>query len=96
MKEQIHWTEIFGNPLRFGLHPAMLTERGYRLKTVVPIKGESKKDKFPVEVLFDESYVIAHLSRILEQLQPQKYNDFQAVVSKAYAHWNEKKKNNKE
>ncbi|WP_179047002.1 hypothetical protein [Nostoc sp. TCL26-01] len=69
----------------------MLSEQGYRLKTSAPIKGGSKKEKVPVTVVFDESYVVEKLSRILEQLQPQNYNDFQKVVSKAYAHWNEKK-----
>ncbi|MBD2210197.1 hypothetical protein H6G27_09935 [Nostoc linckia FACHB-104] len=91
-EREIHWSEVYGNPYLYKLHPAMLNENGYRLKTCVPIKGESKKEKFPVTVVFDESYVIAIISKLLEQLQPPKYNDWQSVVSKAYAHWNDKKK----
>ncbi len=89
---KIHWTQLYGNPLRYGFHPQMLRPEGYTVKTISPIQGESKTEKFPVEIHFDETYVIEKVSRILEELQPQKYNEFQNIVSKAYARWNEKKK----
>ncbi|MBD2495000.1 hypothetical protein [Nostoc sp. FACHB-280] len=91
-ENQIHWTKIFGNPFKYALHPLMLTKEGYKLKTTTPLKGESKKEKFPVEIVFDESYAVEKIARVLEQLQPRNYNEWQGIVSKAYACWNEKKK----
>jgi hypothetical protein len=91
-EKQVHWSELFGNPLRHGMHPAMLLATGYKVKMMAKLKGESKKVAFPVTVLFDEEYVIAKISKMLEELQPQKYNDFQRLVSKGYERWNDKRK----
>ncbi|MEH2172197.1 MULTISPECIES: hypothetical protein [unclassified Nostoc] len=91
-EKRIHWTEIFGNPYRFSLHPSMLTEQGYEMRLVTKIKGESRYIDTAVVVKFDESYVIEYIARTLEKLQPQKYNDWQKIVSKAYSFWDNKKK----
>lgn len=91
-EKRIHWSEIFGNPYRFSLHPSMLTEDGYEIRLVTKIRGESKHVSSAVVVKFDESYVVRYLARNLEKLQPQKYNDWQKIISKAYAFWDEQKK----
>lgn len=91
---EVHWTELFGNPLRHSLHPAMLTPEGYRLRLVTVLKGKSKKQQFAVTVVFDESYVVAKLTKLLQELQPQSYNDFQKIASKSWMDFNAKKKEN--
>ncbi|MBW4689605.1 MAG: hypothetical protein KME40_32065 [Komarekiella atlantica HA4396-MV6] len=90
-EKQVHWTELYGNKFRFLPHPLMLTPEGYELRISTKIAGESKNVSVPVVVRFDENYVIQFIANILSRLQPSKYNDWQKIVSKAYAVWNEKK-----
>lgn len=89
----IHWTQLFGNKFRFALHPLMLSKEGYQVKLNTKIVGQSKALSFPVIVTFDETYVVEYVSRTLELLNPKKYNEWQKIVSKAYDHWESKKKN---
>jgi hypothetical protein len=94
-ERHVHWSELLGNKFRFGLCPQMLTGKGYKLKTVTIVRGESKSNAVPVVVNFDEDYAVEYLARILGQLRPRSYNDFQRIVSKAYARWHEKEKQDK-
>ncbi|WP_375501665.1 hypothetical protein [uncultured Nostoc sp.] len=79
----IYWTQLYGNPYRFGLHPSMMTDEGYKLKLNTKITGESKHTNVAVVVTFDLNYVVSYIKQTLGKLQLQEYNDWQKVVSKA-------------
>ncbi|MEH2169341.1 MAG: hypothetical protein V7K41_22320 [Nostoc sp.] len=87
----IYWTNLYGNPYRFGLHPSMLTPEGYQLKLNTKIRGQSKRETSAVIVTFDENYVISFLSQTLGKLQLGNYNEWQKIISKAYLQCKQRK-----
>jgi hypothetical protein len=84
----IHWTELYGNKEKYSLHPRMLKEDGYKKRSTVPVRGESKSIPQDVIIIFDESYVITKLRRIIDQLYPYDYAQLEKVIKKA---WNEER-----
>lgn len=90
MERTINWNEVQGNPGLTGLHPSMLTESGHIAMRATKIKGESKKEKIPVQIIFDESYIHYYvITKIIRPLGITKYNDLQKIISNC---WNEYKK----
>lgn len=91
----VHWRNTIGSPFRFSLDPRMLTKEGYKLETTATLKGQGyfMKSRVPVTIVFTEEYVIEYIAlKVLRQLKPQKYNDFQKLVSKAWEYWKEHEK----
>lgn len=83
----INWSEqAQGNKMLQRLHPGMLTPEGYKVQKELYLHG-SRRDsqKAIVDVVYDESYVIEKLVReVLIPLNPNGYNDFQKIISKAW------------
>lgn len=66
----IHWTKLLYNKFRFGLHPSMLTEKGYKKKLVCRINDGLLSNE-PREILFDRQYVVEYLGKnVVSRLKP--------------------------
>ena len=92
MQEKIiGWKDVYGNKFRWSLHPHMLSSKGYKVKTVTKIRGESKKTPCAVTIVFDKTYVIAYLSAIVEKLSPENYIQLGVLMKQSYDHWKQGK-----
>jgi hypothetical protein len=88
---RISWTQVLGNPYRYGLHPNMLKKEGYVLHTYARIVGQRMNEE-PIAVIiyFDEKYVKCFLQKtIFEKLMPVNYDNFEHTARKAWDEWNE-------
>lgn len=89
---QIRWTELLGNKYRLSLHPWMLREIGYPYETKALAIGDSnnKREAKACVVLFDEEYVIEWIvKKVLMNLKPASYNEFQKLLSKVWKRYQE-------
>lgn len=87
--ESIHWRSLLGNPYRYSIDRAMLSEDGYNISTMGRKKGMSKSSLLiPLIVNFDREYVIEKLKReVLSHLRPESYNELQKIIGEAYKEW---------
>ena len=87
--ESIHWRLLLGNPYRYSIHKAMLSDEGYKIATMARQKGMSKTEPLkPFVIHFDREFVIEKLKReLLNHLNPANYNELQKIVGEAYKQW---------
>lgn len=92
--EKVHWTQLQGNKYLQALHPAMLTDEGYKVEKLDRIGGMSRfHDKIALEVTFDRAYLIAYLEKaIFEKLHIAEWNHVQPIISEAWKAYRAKHK----
>lgn len=61
--ETISWVELTGNRFNKNLHPAMLTDEGYKKQTRTRRTGDTGATIF--HVIYDRKYVIEYIGRYL-------------------------------
>jgi hypothetical protein len=83
----VSWTDLLGNPYRYGLHFRMLLPDGYDYVTAARISGQSKiEKKIAVIIHFDEEYVIEYIRKmVLEKLKPAvEFEKFDQIINEAW------------
>jgi hypothetical protein len=84
-QKTVHWTQLQGNKFNKALHPAMLSEHGYRTTTKNSLVGDSKKNPQFLIVLYDRDYVIGWLSsRVVKPLQNEGSDNIKNFVEEAW------------
>jgi hypothetical protein len=80
---EVSWKDVLYNKFRFGLHPAMLSNNGYRKKTVCPLIATGKMAQ-PCTVVFDREYAKAYIKKnIIDKLQPLDIESIHELIEDA-------------
>lgn len=79
------WQQLQGNKYLKALHPAMLSDYGYRTTIKTRLVGGSKFNSQYLTVLYDRDYVVAWLaSRLIKPLQNQGLECILEMVREAW------------
>ncbi len=81
-----HWSLILRGNLSYGLHPRMLLDEGYALKSPVAIKGENPGiNRDYRQFIFDRSYVNKFIiAKVIKPLNITNRDDLLAVINEAW------------
>lgn len=83
--EEVHWTQLFGNPFSKAFHPNMMLDGGYKVIVVGYLKGQSRAMGAQSRlVTFDRSYVVAKLRSLRKQLQLKDYKQYQSLFAEVW------------
>jgi hypothetical protein len=68
--ENVYWKQVQGNKLNKALHPAMLSEHGYRTTSKIRLVGTTRHgSKFAI-LIYDREYVIVWImSKLIKPFQ---------------------------
>lgn len=84
-QKTVHWSQLQGNKFNKALHPAMLSDHGYRTTTKNALLGDSRSNSQFLVVLYDRDYVIGWLSsRVIKPLQNEGNDNIKSFVEEAW------------
>jgi hypothetical protein len=84
--ENVHWKQVQGNKLNKALHPAMVSEHGYRTTSKIRLVGTTRHgSKFAI-LIYDREYVIVWImSKLIKPFQNIGLDGLIELLKEAWA-----------
>lgn len=82
----VSWREIQGNKYSKSIHPAMLSDGGFRKTQKASLIGNPKGNTEFITVIYDKSYVIKWIEKkLIKPLENNSYKVIGKLVFQAYS-----------